>query len=126
MEEAFIALLWAADLGLPDARINFGTHPQGAKLPGIVLTVVDSAQGLTLGGPDKLWAGRVQVDCYAEQFDTAKLLSRKVIAALDGHADDAFQGIFLIATRDSHETSAPGRPFRTSLDFSTHWSAHHG
>ena len=123
MEEAFRALLVGApSVGLSGTHVNFGTHPQGTTLPAIVLTVVDNAQGLTLGGPDGLWEGRVQVDCYGDDYSAAKRLSRAVEGILNGHADDAFQGIFLVATRDTHETGATDRPFRVSLDFSTHWS----
>ena len=123
MEEDFRALLVGApSVGLSGTHVNFGTHPQGLRLPAIVLTVVDSGQGLTLDGPDGLWDGRVQVDCYGDHYDDAKRLSRAVISTLSGHSDDAFQGIFHVATRDTHETGATDRPFRVSLDFSTHWS----
>lgn len=123
MEEAFRALLVSApSVGLPSTRINFGIHPQGEGFPGVVLTVVGNADGLTLDGPDGLWVGRVQVDCYGNDYSDAKRLSRTVRDVLHGYADDAFQGIFLLAARDYHETAATDRPFRVSLDFSTNWS----
>lgn len=124
MEEAFRALLVGApSVGLPSTRINFGTHPQGLPFPGIVLTVVDGGEGLTLDGSDGLWSGRVQVDCYGDDYGTAKRLARAVTATLQDHSGGGFQGIFLIGARDYHETGATARPFRVSLDFSPHWSA---
>ncbi|MCA2012397.1 DUF3168 domain-containing protein [Cereibacter sphaeroides] len=128
MEEAFIALLRGAsavtDL-VAAASINFGSHPQGRQWPGVILHVVDDAEGLTLEGGDGLSQGRVQVDCYAETFTEAKAVSRAIKALLHGYAGGGFSVIQHVSTRDGRAgeaaTNVADRPFRVSLDFLTFW-----
>jgi hypothetical protein len=128
MEEAFRAILLASS-GVtalaPASRINWGAHPQGAALPGVVLNTISDAQGYNLQGPDGHFEGRVQVDCYAPTYSKAKQLSRAVRAVLDGHRGGGFQGVFLAGSRDTREGGAneAERPFRVSLDFTTHFNA---
>lgn len=128
MEEAFKALLANAlpvfDL-VPSTSINWGQHPQGVPLPGIVLTVIDDLEQVTHQGPDGLSQARVQVDCYADTYSQAKTLGRAVRLALNGYRGNGFQGVFLAATREGREggTNEADRPFRVSQDFQTHWSA---
>lgn len=128
MEEAFRALLTgsaAVTAIVSTARINWGAHPQGAALPGIVLNTVADAEGLTYSGPDGLSQGRVQVDCYAASYAEAKELSRAVRTVLHGYRGGGFGLVAHDTTRDSREggTNEATRPYRVSLDFSTHWSA---
>lgn len=125
MEEALRALLMA-DVGvtaLAGSRINWGAHPQGQPLPGVVLTLVDDGEGHIYTGPDGLSQGRVQMDCYALTYKDAKGLARAVRAALDGYRGGNFLGVFHAGSRDSREggTDEADRPFRCSLDFMTHW-----
>jgi hypothetical protein len=126
MEEAFRALLLASGevTALAGTRVNWGAHPQGHALPGIVLNVVSDAEGHTLQGPDGLSEGRVQVDCYALTYREAKLLARAARAALDGASGGGFQGVFLAGTRDGREggTNEADRPFRVSMDFMVHFT----
>jgi hypothetical protein len=127
MEEALRTLLSGAAAVtalVPATRINWGVHPQGEPLPGIVLTLISGAEGYTLTGPDGLSQGRVQVDCYAHDYRTAKLLSRAVIAALSGYRGGGFQGVFHAGTRDSREggTNEAERPYRVGVDFTFTWS----
>jgi hypothetical protein len=126
MEEAFRALLTgsAAVVALvPASRINWGAHPQGQPLPGVVLTVVSGAEGLTLQGPDGLSQGRVQVDCYAPAYADAKAVSRVIVTRLHGLRSGGFRLVRHVATRDSREggTNEAERPYRVSLDFETSW-----
>lgn len=127
MEEALLALLTgsAAVTAIAGTRINWGAHPQGAPLPGIVLTVIDDAEGHIYQGPNGLSQGRVQVDCWALTYDQAKLCGRAVRAALDCYSGGRFEAIFLADQRDGREggTNEADRPFRSSLDFLTHWRA---
>lgn len=127
MEEALRALLLASPgvTALAGPRVNWGAHPQGAAGPYVVLYVVDDLEAHSMRGPSRLTQGRVQADCYAPIYASAKALSRAVRAALDGHRDDNFGGVFLAGTRDSREGGAneAERPFRVSLDFLTHYSA---
>ena len=124
MRLAFRALLTgsaAITAHVPSDRISWGTHPQKAPYPGIVLNVIGNADGLTLKGPDGLWQGRVQVDCYAEDYSAVVTLSKAVINLLSGHKGGGFQGIFLAGQRDSHADEPVGRLYRISIDFRTHW-----
>ena len=126
MEEAFRALLLAygplaALIG--GSSVVFGDALQQRTYPLITMLTVSGAEGMTMKGPDGLFEGRVQVDCYAASMAEAKRLARQVVAALHGHRGGQFRGIFHETTRDGREggTNDADRPFRTSLDFMIHW-----
>lgn len=131
MEEAFRALLLAygplaALIG--GSSVVFGDALQQRTYPLITMLTVSGAEGMTMKGPDGLFDGRVQVDCYAASMAEAKRLGRQVVAALHGWRSPAnsgarFIGIFHETTRDGREggTNDADRPFRTSLDFMIHW-----
>jgi len=124
MEEDFRALL-LNDSGvsaLAGSRVNWGAHPQGQPLPGVVLHVIGGNDEPTLEAPDGLTQGRVQVDCYADTIGGAVGLGRAVRAALNGHKGGDFQGIFHAATRTGREGGGDtDRPFYVQLDFTTHY-----
>ncbi|MDG3040439.1 DUF3168 domain-containing protein [Roseicyclus marinus] len=125
MEEALRSLLLANSTiaGLLAGGVNWGTRPQGQPLPAIVLNVITSAEGYRLKGRDGLLQARVQVDCYGSTYGSAKILSRAVIDLLGGYSGGGFRGVFHVGTRDSREggSNEADRPFRVSLDFTTHW-----
>jgi hypothetical protein len=128
MEEAFRAVLTSASSVtalVPASRINWGSHPQGAGLPGVVLTVVSGAEGLHLTGRDGLSQGRVQVDCYGATYTSAKAVARAVTTRLHGYSASSLRLVQHVATRDGREggSNEAERPFRVSLDFETHWRA---
>lgn len=103
-------------------RINFGSHPQGDPLPALVLNTVSGSSEYLIGAPQSLTQSRVQIDCYAEDFATAKDLSKAVINALSGASGGSVLGAFIVATRDGREGfSGADRPFRISLDFEVHF-----
>lgn len=120
MEEQFVTAL-AGSTAVTDYtgnRINFGSHPQGAAWPAIVLNTVSDVSSYALTGPSGPSEARVQADCYAEDYPTAKLLSRAVIARLSGYSGGTVLGVFHVATRDGREgITEADRPFRVSLDF---------
>ena len=127
MEEDFRALLLAAAgvTNIVGTRVEWGSLGQGVSLPAVLLTLIDGAEGMTHEGPDGLTSARVQVDCYADNIGTAIVLRRAVIAALNGHKDANFQGVFHEGTRSTREggTNEASRPYRESLDFEAHWRA---
>lgn len=128
MEEEFRALLTgsaAVTAIVPASRINWGAHPQGAALPGLVLNVIDDAEGLVMNGPNGLFQGRVQVDCYAETYKGSKQLSRVVHALLHGYRGGSFRLVSHDSSRDSREggSNEATRPYRVSMDFNTAWRA---
>tara|TARA_Y100000310_G_scaffold325782_1_gene389815 strand:+ start:1087 stop:1467 length:381 start_codon:yes stop_codon:yes gene_type:complete len=124
MEEQFRALLLAdaSVMALSGGRISYGVANDSSG-PYVVLWTISDANDHTLDGPDGLWVGRIQADCYATHYGDAKRLSRAVRAALDGKREGNFRAIFHDATRDGREggTNDADRPFRVSLDFLTHW-----
>lgn len=126
MEEDFRSLLMAdiAISNLVSNRVNYTTHPQGQPLPGLVLNVVSDAEEYTLQGPTGVSQARIQVDCYADTYGAAKLLSRAVRSLLSGYMGGAFQGVFHVGTRDGREggSNEAERPYRVSLDFMVHFS----
>jgi hypothetical protein len=125
MKAAFRALLMQATAvaALAGTRINWGAHPQGLPLPGIVLTMVSDFEPLTLEGRSGLQQGRVQVDCYAIGYLAAHDLSVAVRAVLHGYKGGQFRLIEHAATRDDREggNDEAERPFRIGMDFITHW-----
>lgn len=126
MEEELIALLLASSgvTALCGNRIDFGGNPQGTPDPRIVLWTIGDAEDHNLEGPDGHSVGRIQADCYGGTYLAAKQLSRAVRVALDGYTGGGLQGVFLAGTRDTREggTNEPYRPYRTSLDFITHFN----
>ena len=126
MEEAFKAALLASSgvTALCGNRIDFGANAQGAAYPRIVMWTIGDDEGRNLQGPDGHSVGRVQVDCYGATYASTKQVSRAVRAALDGYSGGGFQGVFLAGARDTREggSNEAERPFRTSLDFITHFN----
>lgn len=126
METGFRALLTSsAEVSAlaPADRIVWGMLGQGKALPAAVLNAVSNNQGMTQQGPDGLWQGRVQVDCYGLTYAAAKELADAVIKILNGYRDANFRLIVFDARRDHNETGATDRPHRISLDFLTNWRA---
>ena len=126
MEKDFRALLTgstAVTALVAKSAIAFGVVPQGTKLPAIALNVVSNRDGLTMQGPDGLWQGRVQVDCYGADYGAAVALAEAVTGVLHGHRAGAFRLILLDSRRDHNEPGAVDRPFRIGLDFITNWRA---
>lgn len=126
MEEHLRALL-LADAGLRAmvaGRVDWGASPQGAPLPGLVLTVVSKKASHTHSGPARHTGVRVQIDAYAAGFGEAKRLARAVRAALDGHRGGALQGAFFAGSSDGREGGANEavRPWRVRQDFMIHWT----
>lgn len=127
MEEDFRALLLAdtAVAALVGDRIDWGERPQGAGYPALVLNVITNIEGFHMNGRNRLFEGRVQVDCYGLTYGAAKALSRAVISLLHCHRAGRFRLVTHVAMRDSREggSNEAERPYRVGLDFSTAWKA---
>lgn len=130
MEAELRALVVAAS-GLPPSQVNWGVDPNGRRAAYITIHLISQRGGRTMQGPDGLYTGRVQVDCYAPDFAGSRRLGQDLLAALDGHRDRTFRAIFFDAMRTSREGGA-GRDagendgeaiYRRSMDFITHWRA---
>ncbi len=121
MEELIRALLLADSgvSGLVGTTVNYGQHPAGKPLPGVLLTVISDTGGYLVNKPGGLDQARIQVDCDALSYREAKQISRAVRAALSGHAGGGIKGVFHASTRDSHKggSNEVSQPYRVSLDF---------
>jgi hypothetical protein len=107
---------------LVSRRITWVTRPQGSELPAVVLQMVSGGRDYTTQGIMPLTGALVQIDCWGGSYQSAKLLSRAVIAALETLATP-FQGAFVENERDSFErgdgpktTTGPSDYYRSSLD----------
>lgn len=103
------------------SQVNWIKHPQSQPFPAIVLTTTSNTDGLTQQGPDGLWQGRVQVDCYATEYGTARSLADAVVECLSGYRGGGFQLISLDSQRNGDETGGVDDLARISLDFLTNW-----
>ncbi|WP_300009687.1 DUF3168 domain-containing protein [uncultured Roseobacter sp.] len=127
MEEELRALILAHPpvQAIADDRVYFGARPQGDPLPGVVMTTISDVEGYHMQGRNGLSEGRVQIDCYAETYGQAKLLSRAIRDLLSFYRGGRFRGIFHVGTRDGREDRADDqvtqRPFRIGQDFNTNW-----
>lgn len=103
-------------------KIAWKRLPQRREdLPCIVLHVVSGTDGLTQQGPDGLWQGRVQIDCYAADYATAATLAGAVRGFLHGYRGEGFRGVFAKGIRDDQDEGASDRPFLISTDFMVNW-----
>lgn len=133
LEDDLRGLLLAAAAGgavlTPAVQVNWGVHPQGVALPGVVLTLVAGGEGIAQDGPTGLEQVQVQIDAYAGTAGVAAALAREIRTVLHGFrgngATGFFEGIFLTATRSGREggSNEAERPFRQSMDFDVNWRA---
>ena len=121
MEQEFRALLTGhapITALVPAARINFGKHPQGAALPGIVINVVSAGTtAYSLDGAG-IYDARIQVDAYAETYVGVKAVERAVRARLEAYQGGPFQMIGLLVASDRAEDVSVNTPIhRVIMDF---------
>lgn len=121
MEEAITALL----ASVANGRRYWTRAPQGEAVPYIVLSRISGTPSYTYKGRAGHTSSRVQATCYGGTALDAKMLSRNVIAALDGYRGGMIQGIFVDS--DGRDLTAPdaGRAaalFAVAVDFIIHHS----
>lgn len=124
MEEAFVGLL-LADSGVASAlatRVWWGRAPQSkAALPYCVVTRISGRRDNHMTGPSGLVESRIQINCYADTYTSAKTAARAVQAAVNGYrgtfAGKQFQGAFIDGERDlPNESEAGAARFAVSFD----------
>lgn len=125
MEAALIAKLLAATgvTALVSTRINWSRRPQGSALPAIVLHRIDGTPDVHHAGASGLVVSRVQVDCWAASYGSAKAVARAVETAIT--AQTFTQGairfdVILIDSERDDSTDETTPLFRTSLDLMVH------
>jgi hypothetical protein len=104
-------------------RVDWGKRPAKDPYPGICLHLIGDREGFTLRGSDGLSRGRVQIDCYAEDYTGAADLAEAVRLGLNGYRQGGFRGVFLESLRDNTErgSNEPDRAARVSMDFLVNW-----
>jgi hypothetical protein len=125
MEEGVIAKLLATSgvTSLVSTRISPGRRPQAGALPSISVNSISGAPVYTDDGEAGLAYGRIEIDCWAETYSSAKAVARAVKAALSAFVGEAggitFQYILMDAERDFSEGggNAAEYLYRTNLDF---------
>ena len=124
MEEALVARMLAAAAiqAIAGSRINWGFRVQGERLPAVTLFNVSPGRTYTYKGVAGLAGPRVQIDCWAADFATAKALARAVIATIEPPATVAgitFQGAFQADERGpvTEDLGGGRKVHRVSLDF---------
>lgn len=130
MEEALVARLLAASAisAIVGGRVNWGERPQKEGLPAITLSVISPGRNYTHGGADDLASPRVQIDCWARTYLSAKSLARAVRDTLEPPATQGaikFSASFLDGERDlgPEDVGGGAKVFRISLDFIVWFSA---
>jgi len=125
MEAALIAKLLATAgiTALVSTRINWSRRPQGAALPAIVLQRISGTPDVHHAGASGLVVSRVQVDCWAASYGSAKAVARAVETAIT--AQTFTQGatrfdVILIDSERDDSTDETTPLFRTSLDLMVH------
>lgn len=125
MEPALLAKLLASAgiTALVSTRINWSRRPQGEALPAIVLHRIDGTPDVHHAGYSGLVQSRVQVDCWAASYGSAKAIARAVQTAITAQAFTQgavrFDVILIVDVRDStFDETTP--LFRTSLDLMVH------
>ncbi|QAY77922.1 DUF3168 domain-containing protein [Sphingosinicella sp. BN140058] len=97
----------------PTKAVFWGLRPQGSGLPALVLTIVTGSRPQHLKGFQSLRATTVQIDAWADDFDTAKALIEVAIAAV--LQPGTFAGIKFGRATDIGEPRALGE--QTSTDY---------
>ncbi len=108
---------------LVSTRINWSRRPQGAALPAIVLHRVSGTPDVHHGGASGLVVSRVQVDCWAASYGSAKAIARAVQTAIT--AQSFTQGatrfdVILVDSERDDSTDETTPLFRTTLDLMVH------
>lgn len=125
MEAALITRLLATAgvTALVSTRINWSRRPQGSALPAVVLHRVSGTPDVHHGGASGLVVSRVQVDCWAASYGSAKAIARAVQTAIT--AQSFTQGatrfdVILVDSERDDSTDETTPLFRTSLDLMVH------
>lgn len=125
MEENFRALI-AADTGVSDrvgTRIYWGRRSGfSSTLPAIVLTRISGGRDYHMLDASGLVQSRIQVDCFATDYASAKYTARAVRDVINSYSgtvgETTFQRVTIDSERDYDETEsgADRHLFVTSLD----------
>lgn len=110
----------AAVNALIDGRVTWGENPQGAILPRVRVTLVNSSPVYVFGDNSQKWRDAlVQFDCYADTYMGADALRKAVVTALSEKQTGSLEAVFERDCRSilESEETAGKRIFGFSIDF---------
>ena len=86
--------------------------------PYVVLSRISGVRGYHNQGDDGLAASRVQIDVYADTYQSAHTTAEAIISTLSGYRGGTIQGVFVDNQRDMTgiEGGDPNELFRQSID----------
>jgi len=108
---------------VPVPAIVFGDFVQGRPYPCVTCDMASGATDVAHEGPTGLFQGRVQVDCYANDYSQVRAIADRVVTVLNGYRGGSFGGIFHRNEYGRREgaTNDADRPYRVILDFEISW-----
>jgi hypothetical protein len=100
-----------------------GANPTQMSWADTTAGLASGAVDVSHAGPTGLFQGRVQVDCYAENYSQVRAIADRVVTVLNGHRGGRFGGIFHRNEYGRREgaTNEADRPYRVILDFEVNW-----
>lgn len=110
---------------LVGTRIDWGPRKQSDALPAVTLQVVSDPRPQHLKGDQPLRATRVQIDCWAGDYQTSRATADAAIAALAPEQTGngvRFNRSLVDGDRDLGEQTDTGFIHRTSIDLIVWWS----
>jgi hypothetical protein len=122
MEEALRAYLIAdtALSALISTRLAWGVNDQGGAMPRVTLQVISGSPEYSDEGESGISENRVQVDCFASTYASAKAVARAISARISGASftqGSVRFNIFIDSERDDAEAFDGGREVhRVSMD----------
>lgn len=126
LPEAALLTFYLADPAVSALAEDRGSgvwRKQGTPTPAFTITRTDGAPDYALEGPTGFEEIYLQIDCYAQSAQAAKLLADAIKAASGrvnvGTTQGVVQGAFVYHTADEYEGDQPDRLFRTRLNLRT-------
>lgn len=124
IEESLVAYLLAdaSISALVSDRIHWGRIEAPALAPYVIMQKISAPRGYHMLGSDGLVESRIQVDCFAVTYLSAKSVARAIETRLSGfrgtQATTDFKAAFLQDERDTIiDDDAPADLMGVSLDF---------
>lgn len=101
------------------ARVHWLERPQGGALPAITLQTISGDRPQHMAGFQGTRTARVQLDAWAERYETARAIVEAAVAALAPKQSGngiAFGRMFFEGERDFTERLETHLVYRTSID----------
>ena len=114
----------AIDAMISGKKIYPLSLPQNAPLPAVVYQKISSVPGYNIEGENGITTDRIQIDSWAESYETAKELAhliRQSISGFTGESAVNILGMFLDNEQDFDEMVDGKKLYRISSDYMVHY-----